>query len=343
MVPFLLACSSKDENKLSQNGGSSTLVDISIAKSINLKQNLSVSADIIANESVDLTTESAGIVNQIYFKEGQNVQKGQTLLSLEVQDLIAERDLLAVQLENAQKKEKRAEAILKEKGLSDSEYEDVQLVVKELKARQSILNSSIAKKRITAPFSGTIGLRWVSPGAYIGANSKVASLVDHSNLKIEFSVTEEYANNIQIGDSISFTISGSEKVRKAVIYAKQAQIDKDSRSLTFRANYKNSDDLVAGAFAKVKVAVRDFENAIVIPNQAVVPNAEGKSVFVYRNGKVETQQVSSGIRKSDLIQITEGLKSGDTVIVNGLLQIRNGQSVQIRKVSPIAIDSNKID
>ncbi len=343
MIPLLFGCGSQEKENSNAKSGNQTLVDVSVSQLINLKQNLTVSGDIVANESVELTTESAGIVNQIYFEEGQKVQKGQTLVSLEVKDLIAERNLITVQLENAEKKEKRASAILKEKGLSDSEFEDVQLTVKEFKARQSILNSSISKKRISAPFSGTIGLRWVSPGAYIGANSKVATLVDNTQLKIEFSVTEEYANNIQIGDSVSFTISGSEKIRKAIIYAKQAQIDRSTRSLTFRAKYKNTDDLVAGAFAKVTVAVKDFENAVVVPNQAVVPNSEGKSVFVYKSGIVKTQQVSSGIRKSDVLQITEGLSAGDTIVVNGLLQIRDGQNVQIRKINPMVIGSKKID
>jgi membrane fusion protein (multidrug efflux system) len=330
---LLSSCSSESEKEtVIASAGPKSTVDISIAKAIPFTNQMTVSGTILPNESVQLITEASGIVASIQFEESTPVKKGQVLLTLDHDDLKAELALLDTQLKFANKNQKRAQQIYDEKGISEQELDNIQLQNQELEAKKLILLAEIAKHKIVAPFSGNIGLRNVSIGTYIGANSPITSLVDPSYLKIEFSISEEYANTVNIGDSISFKVAG-ESTKTAVIYAKEASINAANRSLLFRAKLRNDDNLLlSGAFSKVKVRVQDFDNAVFIPNQAIVPELNGKKVFIYKNGAVQEIKIKTGIRKSNFTHVTEGLKDGDTIVVAGLLQIRDGVPATVRDI-----------
>jgi membrane fusion protein (multidrug efflux system) len=198
----------------------------------------------------------------------------------------------------------------------------------------SIIRTSIAKTSLRAPFSGKLGLRNISMGAYVSPATLITTLRKVSQLKLEFTVPEKYGNKMQPGNSISFSIDNSEKKYPARVIATENNIAEETRSLRVRAVVDKPDQqLIAGSFVQVQIPLGENDAALMIPSQAVIPRARNKEVMLYRNGKANLQEVTTGIRDSSNVEITTGLKAGDTVIVTGLLTIKPGAKVVLGKVN----------
>jgi len=253
------------------------------------------------------------------------------LLELVNNDLKAELDAAKVKKSLAEKQFNRSQKLFDAKGLSQEAFEASESNYKELQANYQIANAELIKTQVRAPFSGQIGLRSISEGDYLSSNSSFADLVDVSPLKIRFDLPEQYINMVKEGDSISFNSAISSKPRKAVIYALEPQINQNSRTFSAKAKFSNEDQqLKAGGFVSVKYSAAKSETALLIPNQAIVPELDGKKVFVVENGKAVSREVTTGIRNADRIQVLKGLEAGDTIVTTGLLQIRDGVSLQLR-------------
>jgi membrane fusion protein (multidrug efflux system) len=190
------------------------------------------------------------------------------------------------------------------------------------------------KTRIKAPFSGTVGLRQVSEGAYVTPGQRIATLTRTQPVKIEFSVPERFAGSVKKGSRIQFTIEGNSESLEAAVYAVEPRIDPLTRALTVRALYPNRrNELNPGSFARVEFNLSHMENALTVPAQAIVPELGGNKVFVYRSGVAREVKVAIGIRTSNAVQILDGLATGDTVITTGILQVREGMPVTIDQLT----------
>jgi membrane fusion protein (multidrug efflux system) len=198
-----------------------------------------------------------------------------------------------------------------------------------LQADSALLGAQIARTSIFAPFSGTVGLRSVSPGQYVTANTPIAKLVKTTPLKLEFAVPERHLHLIKAGGKVTFTTADG-KVRSAVIYAMQPGIDPSTRSGIIRARYANSEnELVPGFFADVNVALDERKNALAVPTEAVIPELGKVKLLLSKSGVVTPAYVTTGIRTADELEILDGLNPGDTVITSGMLQLRPGMPVSV--------------
>src|SRR5690606_29401084 len=147
-------------------------------------------------------------------------------------------------------------------------------------------------------FSGTIGLRSISVGAYLAAGSPVAQLVKLNPLKLEFSVPEKYASEIAAGQNVSFTIAGSRDVFAGTVYATEPAISENTRSLRIRANVPNEKGvLIPGAFADISMSLDSIADGLMIPTDAIVPRLNEQLVYIFKNGQAQEVQVQTGIRK----------------------------------------------
>jgi membrane fusion protein (multidrug efflux system) len=182
-----------------------------------------------------------------------------------------------------------------------------------------------------APFSGTIGLRQVSRGAYVTPGDPIARLVETDPVKIEFSVPETYASQIRKDQDLIFSLAGTDKTIDATIYAFDPMIDPGTRSLKVRAKADNKDNLlIPGSFVSLQLSLEDIGDALLVPNVAVVPDIEGQKVYLIKNGKATQRTVRTGLQKGNEIQLVQGVEPGDTVITTGLLSIREGAPVVSR-------------
>jgi membrane fusion protein, multidrug efflux system len=297
------------------------------------QENIEVPGTIVANDVAEIHPEVAGRIVSLNVAEGKYVGRGTVLAKLYDGDLRAQLNKLQIQLALAQKTEERQAQLLKIQGISQQDYDISLLQVNSLKADIGILQTSIQKTVIRAPFSGKMGLKNISIGAYVSPASIIAIINQTDNLKLDFTVPEKYIDQIKNGQLVTFTFEGSSKQLGAKVVATEANITETTRSLTVRAAVIGSDPgILPGSFAKVKLSFDPDPNAILIPTQAVLPQARGKKVIVYKSGTAIFADVTTGIRDSARVQILDGLKAGDTVVVTGLLSVRPEAKIQIGKI-----------
>jgi len=207
------------------------------------------------------------------------------------------------------------------------------LQVSNLNADIDIINEAIRKTEIRSPFSGKLGFKNISPGAYITPSTIICTVSQVNQLKLQFTIPEKYSSEIKNGQLIDFTIDGSDKVFRASVSATEVYIEENTRSLSVRSIVKTPDPvLVPGSFAKVKIQLGRNEQAIMIPTVAVVPIGRKKQVYLFKNGKATVTDITTGVRDADNIQVLTGLDLGDSVITTGLLFLKPGSDVKISKI-----------
>lgn len=288
-----------------------------------LLDKLSVTGTLFPDEEVDLSSEVSGKIVGIYFEEGAYIPKGKVLVKIDDAELKAQLRMVRLRAELAQQREARKKKLLEIGGISQEEYDEALTEYNTLETEAELIEVQIRKTSIVAPFGGKTGLRYVSEGSYVNPGTRVAHLVKLDPVKIEFSVPEKYSNRIPASTPISFLIEGQEKAYVGKLYAREPVINTATRTLLMRAKSPNPGGvLLPGSFANVEITLDAFEQSLMVPSQALVPDVEGQSVFVVRSGKAQLQRVQIGIRQAELIQITDGLSPGDTVITSGLLQLR---------------------
>ena len=308
-------------------------VDAYIVKIQSLGQNVEVPGSLIANEATEIHPEISGRVVQLNVSEGKFVNRGTLLAKIYDGDLQAQLKKLKVQLQIANQNEDRSSQLLKIQGISQQDYDASLLNVNNIKADIEITNTSIIKTEIRAPFNGKVGLKNISMGAFVTPQTIVATIQQTDILKLDFSVPEKYTSQIKTGQPVSFTTEGGKKPYTAKIMATESAVTQNTRSLMIRAVVQNKNaDLLPGVFAKVILDFDPDPNSMVIPTQAVIPQARGKIVIVFRGGSAGFTEVTTGIRDSATVQITSGLKAGDTVVTTGLLSVRPDSKLSVKKI-----------
>ncbi|MEP7374118.1 MAG: efflux RND transporter periplasmic adaptor subunit [Chitinophagaceae bacterium] len=337
-VLALNSCKEKKENTpaTSRQGGGPQVLSLEglIASSKTINAQIEVPGTILASESTEIHPEVSGRVVQLNIKEGAFVSQGALLAKLYDEDLQAQLRKLDVQLKIADQTEKRQSQLLKIQGISQQDYDLSLLQVHNLNADMDIVKTTIRKTEIRAPFSGKLGLRNISPGAYVTPTTIATTISQVSQLKLQFSIPEKYGAQLRNGQNIDFTIDGVQKKFSANIIATEGGIEENTRSLAVRALIKNKDgSLLPGAFAKVKLALEKSEDAIMIPNSSVLPQGRSKFVFLYKGGKAKQMEITTGVRDSTNIQVMSGISKGDTVITTGLLYLRPDVDVKLSKLA----------
>jgi len=311
-------------------GGGGLQVDGVVVKTQSFENALEVTGSLEANEAVSLHGEVSGLVKGIYFKEGSHVKKGQLLVKINDLDIQAQlREALTKQNLSASN-ENRAKQLLEKGAISQEEYDTSMAELQSLKAQAQLIRAQLAKTSILAPFSGRIGLRAISEGEYLTPATAVANLLSTSPIKINFSVPEKYASQIKMNSSISFTNAGSKKIYTGKVFAIEPGINAETRTLHIKALAQNSNnELIPGSFAKIKLALSTLSDAILIPNEAVIPVENGKVVYIAKNGVAQQVAVESGARTDKNILITSGLNVGDTVLTSGSMTLKPESPVKV--------------
>jgi len=281
-------------------------------------------------EEVELRPEVPGKIIELNFREGSLVRKGQLLVRLKDDDLEAQMRKTNLQLDMAEKDEFRKRKLLEIQGVSQEEYDAALHLVNTLRADLDLLKARLDQMRIYAPFDGKIGLRSVSPGAYVSPSTVIATLQQTNPMKLEFSVPERIAYGVASGKPLRFTVGDSKTVYSGTIYATEPGIDPSTRSLKARALVSNPEGkLMTGSFARINLLLEHFPEAFVIPAQALVPKLDGQMVYLIENGLCKSSDVDVTMRTDSSVVVTRGLKTGDSLIISGLLQVRVNAPVNV--------------
>ena len=257
-----------------------------IAKNSVVAAGFPVNGSLLANEEVDLVAEIVGKVRKIYFQEGVAVKKGQLLLKVDDADLQAQLTRAEFQKKLLAEKLERQRILLKRESISREAFDQLQTDYNMLEADIELLKVKISRTEIRAPFDGVMGFRYVSEGSYVQPSSQIARIVDNSTLKYEFNIPEKYADNNLKGQEVFFKVTGNDKLYSAKVYAVDPFIDVKTRMILLRARFRNTNgELMPGMFAKGNLVVGGKTEFIAVPTEAVVPEMDGKRMWIVKNGK----------------------------------------------------------
>jgi membrane fusion protein, multidrug efflux system len=310
-----------------------TAVDGYIVKSQVLDNEIKAIGNIRANEEAEIRSEISRKIRGIYFREGAYVGRGQTLFRLDADDLTARLRKQEIEEKLAITKLDR-EKQLRDKGLTSQEDYDIsENTLEQIRADISLTRIDIAKTYVRAPFSGIIGLRNVSNGAYVTPAVVMTTMQDVSKVKVDFSIPEKYIYLFQKGQKVTFTVDGLQGEFEGEVYAYEPKVENNTRSLVLRAICTNpGKKLLPGTFANVTFRLSEKNDALMVPTQALIPKLKGQSVYVVREGKSVLVDIEIGERTESMVQITSGdVKAGDTVITTNILRLKNNSPVKVAK------------
>ncbi|HEY6952366.1 MAG TPA: efflux RND transporter periplasmic adaptor subunit [Bacteroidota bacterium] len=288
------------------------------------------SGTVLASEAVDLAAEASGRIDVIQFNEGTHVKKNDLLVKINDDDLRAQLKKTELQIALASDQEQRQRQLLETKNTSQEQYDIAVNQLGSFRADRENLLASIRKREIRSPFDGIIGLRYVSVGAYVSPTTRIATIQKVNPLKVDFAIPEKYAGQVHVGDPVQFVSDETKRQFWGKLYAIEPKIEPTTRTLQLRALCDNSSETIfPGAYVQIRLRLKQTENALVIPTQAVIPVLKGQTVLLKKNGVVVSVKVKTGIRTSTEVEITDGLAAGDTVITTGIMQLRPGAEVNV--------------
>lgn len=323
LKPFLNSTSEASKAALMNSARPKLNVSGFIVKPQELSEYVKATGTLRPAEEVDMSFETSGKIVSIKFTEGTRVKKGELLAKINDKPLQAQLEKLLAGKTLTESKEFRQRSLLDKDAISQESYDQIVTELQIIEADINLIQARISETELRAPFDGIIGLRYLSEGAYATPSIKIAKLIKISPLKIEFSIPERYASEIKIGYPVTFMVDANNNIFEATVYAVDPKIDIDTRTIVLRALYPNkNEEFKSGRYASITLKMSQIENAIAIPTEALIPEMDGEKVFIYKSGKASTVRVETGLRTADQIQITNGLKFGDTLLTSGILQLR---------------------
>ncbi len=291
---------------------------------------LSLVASVSANESIEVKSEMDGIIDEVKFREGQPVKKGELLLTLDAQKLDAAEAQAEANFRLAQLTQERADLMLKNNTIAQQEYDQATSTFQANKANLDLVRQQRKDAKISAPFDGITGARMVSPGQVISRNTTITTLVDVTPVKVEIRVPERFLGQLKIGQSIAFRVPAyPEEVFRGEVYFIDPQVDVATRTVLVKATQPNEDGrLRPGMFGNLDLVLQVREQAITIPESALL--RDGDAAFVYIISPEQQAQmvpVTLGTRLPGRLEITQGLSGGEWVIYEGTQKIGPGAPV----------------
>ena len=295
-----------------------------------IQRRLTAVGSLRSNESVVIRPELAGRIAEIRFDEGERVTKGQPLVVLDDSIYRAEVEEVQASLELSRANHERAIDLL-QRGAGTTKARDEALArLRADEAALQLAKAHLDKMVIAAPFEGVVGLRKVSVGDFVNVGQDMVNLEQIDPLKADFRVAEVYLGAVRPGQRIELGVDAFPgETFAGEVYAIDPLIDESGRSVVLRARLPNPDDrLRPGLFARVTLVLNERNDAIQVPEQALVPQGQDQFVFRVVDGKAALTRVEVGIRREGMVEITEGLGPEDEVVTAGQLKVRDGAPVK---------------
>lgn len=299
-----------------------------------LPQTITAVGSLRSDESVVVRPEVAGRVSAILFKEGQRVPKGAPLVRLDTAINDADVQQARANLTLAKSKHQRAIDLQKQGFISAQARDEAENNLKLAEAAVALAEAKFAKTEIKAPFTGVIGLRVISVGDYVKEGADMVNLEAIDPLKVDFRVPETYYAQIRPGQALDVVLDAQPgRVFNGQVYAVNPLVDAAGRSVVVRAVVRNPETaLRPGMFARVRLITREVKDALVVPEQALVPQGAEQFVFRVVDGRAQRVTVEVGQRRDGKAEVLKGLQPQDIVVTAGQLKIRDGVPLQVARV-----------
>jgi membrane fusion protein (multidrug efflux system) len=289
------------------------------------------------NETVKITASVSDTISSIHFEDGQTVEAGDVLVELtdsEEAALLAEAESLA---DEARRQFERHEELLVSGSASESLLDERRREWRAAEARLDAVRSRLRDRLVVAPFAGRVGLRMVSPGALVSPGEAITTLVDDSRMKLDFSVPAIYFASVRPGTRIEATSPVlPDQTFMGTVSSVDSTIDPVTRAMTVRAVIDNPEhDLVGGMLMTLDL-LRNERRAIVIAEEAIIPQGETRHVLVVADSggmlRAQKRMVELGARMPGRVEVISGLEVGEQIVTHGTLKVRPGMPVRIKAI-----------
>jgi membrane fusion protein (multidrug efflux system) len=311
-------------------GGPAPVETIALKPGV-VQEDLQAVGSLRSNESVILRPEVSGRISTIGFRDGQSVRRGQLLIGLDATLNEAEVAQARAEFDLATSNLRRTDDLASKSFVSSSAQDQAASGVQVAEAKLKLAEARLAKMRIVAPFDGVVGIRNVSIGDYVKDGTDLVNVEDVRTLKADFRLPERFLTQLKAGQQVEVVADALPGERfPGIIEAINPRIESSGRSMEVRARLDNTQArLRPGMFVRVRVIVGERGNALLVPEEAIVPF--GDDFFVYRvvDGKAQRVKVRVGVRREGKVEIVEGLDAGDQIVVAGQQRlVRDGQPVR---------------
>jgi membrane fusion protein (multidrug efflux system) len=320
-------------------GGFPTAVELTTIALTSLAIDVTAVGSLRSNESVTLRPETAGRISSIGFKDGQAVAKGAVLVGLDDAMPAAELAQARANLELARSTQKRNEDLHQKKFISGQALDSSAATLRVQEAAVALAEAKLAKTRIRAPFAGVVGIRNIGVGDYVKDGQELINLEDMQTLKVDFRLPEATLVRLSIGQAIEITSDALPGERfTATLDAINPLVDANGRSISCLARLDNATGkLRPGMFVRTRLIFEARDDALMIPEQALVADPVQAFVFTVVEGKARKVLVKTGLRRNAQLEIVDGLKAGDVVVTAGQLKLRDGAAIRdVAAASPAA-------
>ena len=309
--------------------GGPVSVEVARVATTTVQEDVDAVGTLRSNESVVVRPEISGRIERLNFTEGAAVQKGQVIVALDDSVPAAELAQARANLALAESNYQRTQELEKQKFVSATAKDQALNGLRVAQANVQLAEARLAKTKIVAPFGGVIGIRQVSAGDYVKEGQDLVTLEDIAALKVDFRVPEQLLAALRPGQAVemgSDALPGRKYV--ATVDAIDPLVDQAGRAVLLRARLRNSDgQLRPGMFVRTRLIMSQRQNALTVPEEALVP--VGADQFVYRviDGKAQRVKIRTGVRRAGAVEVVEGLAAGDTIVTAGQLKLRDGVPV----------------
>ncbi|WP_313525238.1 efflux RND transporter periplasmic adaptor subunit [Stutzerimonas kunmingensis] len=331
-------------------------VETELARRMDWQSRLPAIGTLKASQGIDLSVEIAGTITDVQFLSGEKVSKGQAIVLLDSEMEQASLASAEADLNLSRLEFQRARSLLDRQAISRSEYDRLNAESQKAAASVAQLRASLSKKRILAPFSGTIGIRQVDVGDYIAAGTPIATLQDLSTLYVDFFLAEQHVPLLKLGQRVQLQVAAYPGERfEGVISALNPKVETTTRNVQVRAELGNPDGrLLPGMFADLQVLLPTETAQVVVPETAITYTLYGNSVLLVTEGTppegvssdepylvVERRFVTTGERRDGLTVVLDGLEGGEQVITAGQLKLDSDTHVAIAESRTLKLEGSQ--
>ncbi|HEX8664074.1 MAG TPA: efflux RND transporter periplasmic adaptor subunit [Beijerinckiaceae bacterium] len=302
-----------------------------------------------AYESITVTVKGSGIVEEISFQEGQKVKLGDVLLRLDsderradIEQAKAESRRAAAQRDELKLRLDRAVALSRTGAGTGAQVDDLTAQVKTLEsamasaeARRKAAEARLDDLIVRAPFAGRLGTRSVSVGAYVSPGMRITTLDDLSRVRLDFAVPENVLDRLKVGQTVrALSAAFGQRGFEGKVAIIDTRVDPVTRSVRLTADFDNPDEaLKPGMFLSVALEVTVKNDAVVVPEEAIVGEGLRHLIYVVKDNAVERRVVRIGQRQEGRVEVVDGLKPGETIVVRGVQRVRPGSAVDPKPIS----------
>jgi membrane fusion protein (multidrug efflux system) len=318
-----------------QGRGGPPAVEIATVQAVRLQDETQAIGNILARQSVTLRPEVSGRVARIAFEDGSKVRQGQLLVQLDDALQRAELSQARAQLSIVQANTQRNEELVAQNFVAQRVLDESRANLQVAQAQVDLAQARLARMSIVAPFSGTVGIASVNVGEYLKDGAAVVNLEDTSSLVVDFRLSERYQTRVAVGQAVQVQVDALPgQTFKARVMALDPLLDANGRAVAVRASMPAdaAKRLRSGMFARVTVVFGVDEAALVVPEEALLPQGGRQWVVALDkapevNGKPQWTArrvaVITGVRRGSQVQILEGVEAGQTIVVAGQQRIQN--------------------